>query len=188
VEEADDDVAPLLELPGSYEEYLAGLPAKLRHELRRKARRLDQEMDGHTLVHATADTLARDLGLFVAMHRASEGPKGKFMKPGMEIFFRRLGDAFLQEGIFRLAFVEARGEKIAGAIAFAHEGTTYLYNSAFDHRYRALAPGVVLVADLIEQACRERCDRFDMLKGDLSYKYRFGARPRAVRRLAFSRR
>ena len=188
VEAADDSVAPLLELPGSYEEYLANLPAKLRHEIRRKARRLDQEAGGHTLVHATPDTLAHDLSLFVAMHRGSEGPKGKFMKPGMEIFFRRMGEAFLAEGIFRLAFVEAGGEKMAGAIAFVHAATTYLYNSALDHRYRDLAPGMVLVADLIEQACRERCDRFDMLKGDLSYKYRFGARPRAVRRLAFSRR
>jgi CelD/BcsL family acetyltransferase involved in cellulose biosynthesis len=187
VEDGEDSVAPMLELPGSYEEYLAGLPAKLRHEIRRKARRLDQETGGHRLVHADPDTLARDLGLFVAMHRSSEGPKGKFMKPGMEIFFRRLAEAFLDEGIFRLAFVEAAGRKMAGAIALVYAGTTYMYNSAFDHRYRDLAPGMVLVADLIEQACRERCERFDMLKGDLAYKYRFGARPRLVRRLALSR-
>jgi CelD/BcsL family acetyltransferase involved in cellulose biosynthesis len=109
------------------------------------------------------------------------------MKPGMEIFFRRLGEAFMEEKIFRLAFVEAGGEKMAGAIVFAHDGATYLYNSAFDRRYRDLSPGMVLVADLIEASIEAGRTTFDLLKGDLDYKYRFGARPRAVRRLVFER-
>src|SRR5919197_2347236 len=104
------------------------------------------------------------------MHRASEGPKGKFMKAGMEIFFRRLGESFLPDGVFRLAFLEAAGRRMAGAIAFFFQGTVYLYNSAFDREFRALAPGMVLVADLIEWVIGEGCRRFDMLKGDLGYK------------------
>src|SRR5438128_4939384 len=32
----DDGVAPLIELPASFDAYLAALPAKLRHEIRRK--------------------------------------------------------------------------------------------------------------------------------------------------------
>ena len=39
------------------------------------------------------------LDRFVELHRMSEGPKGVFMVPGMEIFFRRLGEAFCAEGI-----------------------------------------------------------------------------------------
>jgi CelD/BcsL family acetyltransferase involved in cellulose biosynthesis len=122
------------------------------------------------------------------MHRASEGPKGKFMVPGMEIFFRRLAETFLPERIFRLAFLEAGGRRMAGAIAFRFGVTTYLYNSAFDRSRRELSPGMVLTADLIERAIAEGCDRFDLLKGDLAYKYRFGARPRRVRRLILRRR
>jgi CelD/BcsL family acetyltransferase involved in cellulose biosynthesis len=188
VEVGDDSVAPCLRLPGTYEEYLAGLPSKLRHEIRRKARRLDAELGVHALTLTTTETLADDLGTFVAMHRSSEGPKGKFMVPGMEIFFRRLADVFLPDGIFRLAFLEADGVKMAGAIAFAFGDRTYLYNSAFDRTRRELAPGMVLVADLIERAIQDGCRWFDLLKGDLAYKYRFGARPRAVRRLILGKR
>ena len=36
-------------------------------------------------------TLLPLLDRFVDLHRMSEGPKGVFMVPGMEIFFRRLG-------------------------------------------------------------------------------------------------
>ena len=187
VNETEDGVAPELELPGSYEQYLAALPAKLRHEIRRKDRRLDEATGGHRLIDASSETLGQDLGTFVAMHRASEGPKGRFMQPGMEIFFRRLGEAFLDEAVFRLTFLEASGRKLAGAISFTYGDTTSLYNSAFDHDARELAPGMVLVADLIERACREGCRRVDMLKGELAYKYRFGARRRSVRAITLNR-
>ncbi len=184
----EDGVAPCLELPASYDEYLAGLPSKLRHEIRRKARRLDAEVGGHAVALATPETLVDDLETFVAMHRSSEGPKGKFMVPGMEIFFRRLAETFLPDGIFRLAFLEADGVKLAGAIGFVFGDRTYLYNSAFDRARRGLAPGMVLVADLIERAILDGCRWFDLLKGDLAYKYRFGARPRAVKRLVLGKR
>lgn len=187
VEVGDDDVAPLLLLPGTYDEYLAALPSKLRHEIRRKARRLDAETGGHRLAFATADSLVEDLDCFVEMHRSSEGPKGKFMQPGMEIFFRRLGEEFIEEGTFRLGFVEVDGQKLAGAIGFRFGDRFNLYNSAYDHARSALSPGMVLVADLIDSAIEDGCSAFDMLKGDIPYKYRFGARPRRVKKLTLSR-
>jgi CelD/BcsL family acetyltransferase involved in cellulose biosynthesis len=52
---------------------------------------------------------------------------------------------------------------------------------------RDLAPGMVLVADLIEHAIVDGCGSFDMLKGDLAYKYRFGAVRREVRKLEIAR-
>ena len=65
----------------------------------------------------------------------SEGPKGVFMQPGMEIFFRRLGEAFGPAGIFRLTFIEVGGQLAAGTIGFEFGGTFSLYNSAFDRTW-----------------------------------------------------
>jgi CelD/BcsL family acetyltransferase involved in cellulose biosynthesis len=188
VDVGEDAVAPLLDLPQTFEEYLAGLPGKLRHEIRRKARRLEEEAGGHTITYSTTESLGFDLDCFVALHRSSEGPKGKFMEPGMEVFFRRLGESFLPRGIFRLVFLEVGDKKTAGAIGLSYKGTFSLYNSAFEREWRHLAPGMVLVAELIREAIEGRCTAFDMLKGDLEYKYRFGARQRHVKKLLISRR
>jgi len=117
----------------------------------------------------------------------SEGPKGVFMQPGMEIFFRRLGEAFLPQGIFNLTFIEVGGELAAGTIGFAFAGTFSLYNSAFDRKWGNLAPGMVLVGEDIRLALEAGCTGFDLLKGDYQYKYRFGAEPRLVRRLLITR-
>lgn len=184
----EQDVCPFLGLPSSFEEYLASLPGKLRHEIRRKERKLEEATGGYRVVFADETTIADDLERFFTLHRSSEGPKGKFMQPGMEIFFRRLAEAFLPLGVFRLGFIEAKGEKVAGAIGFVMHGRFLLYNSAFDHEWKPLSPGMVLVADLIRAGIEEGLDGFDMLKGGLEYKYRFGPVPRRLMRLQLSRK
>jgi CelD/BcsL family acetyltransferase involved in cellulose biosynthesis len=188
-EETEDQngVAPCLDLPETWEGYLQGLPSKLRHEIRRKAKKLEAEIGPYDVDTATEESLLPFLDRFVELHRESEGPKGVFMVPGMEIFFRRLGEEFCPRGIFRLTFIRLGGELAAGTIGFVFGGTYSLYNSAFDRRWQQLAPGMVLVAEDIGQAIAERCRRFDLLKGDYPYKYRFGARRRAIRRLVVDR-
>ena len=183
----EDSVAPCLDLPPSWPAYLEQLPGKLRHELKRKHRRLETGAEWHKLRLASESSITADLDHFIALHRASEGPKGKFMEPGMEIFFRRLAEEFLRDGTFRLAFLQADGSDMAGAIGFTFGGRFSLYNSAFDREWRQLAPGMMLVAHLIEDAIASGCGVFDMLKGDLEYKYRFGARPRPIKRLMLAR-
>jgi CelD/BcsL family acetyltransferase involved in cellulose biosynthesis len=183
----DNDVAPFLALATTEDEWLGALPSKLRHEIRRKARKLSAETEGYDVTYTTRETLGPDLDRFVELHRSSEGPKGKFMQPGMEIFFRRLGEAFLPDDCFRLAFIETGGEKVAGAIGFAFGDTFFLYNSAFDHEWRPLSPGMVLVGELIKQAIEDGRSGFDFLKGGLEYKFRFGAVPRKLMRLQIAR-
>lgn len=187
VREDEDGVAPFLPLPGSWDEYLAGLSSKYRHEIKRKARKLTEEAGAFRIVTADEGTLIPLLDRFVELHRASEGPKGVFMVPGMEIFFRRLGEAFCADGVFRLTFIEVGGKLAAGTIGFVWGGTSYLYNSAFDRSWGTLAPGMVLVGEDIRLAIEQGCSGFDLLKGDYRYKYRFGSSPRAVKRLLVTR-
>lgn len=182
-----DGLAPAVSLPASFDEYLAALPAKLRHEIRRKDRRLRSAHPDARVVDARPESVAEDLDRFVALHRASAGAKGRFMVPGMELFFRRLADELTADGTLRLAFLEAGGERIAAAMGFRFRDRFLLYNSAYDHARSALAPGMVLVAELIRDAVEEGRSVFDMLKGDLGYKYRLGARPHRVCRLLIDR-
>src|SRR5207244_8281775 len=95
VERRPDGVAPLIELAGSFDAYLAALPTKLRHEIRRKERRLLEQTGGYEVTLSTPGTLQADLDWFIDLHKSSPGPKGRFMHAGVEIFFRRLGEAFL---------------------------------------------------------------------------------------------
>jgi CelD/BcsL family acetyltransferase involved in cellulose biosynthesis len=188
VEKDDDGVAPLLPLSGSFPAYMSSLPGKLRHELRRKRRRIHQALPSAALVDATTSTFASDLTAFAQLHRASRGRKGRFMYPGMERFFQRLGDALLPDGTFRLVFLESEGTKLAGAVGFRDRGRFLVYNSAYDHTQAALSPGIVLLTMLVEDLFDQGCEALDLLKGDEEYKVRLGALPRPIGRLLLRRR
>lgn len=176
VSETAHEACPRLAIPNaSFEEYLASLSGKLRHEIGRKARRLERDAGAFTIRLSTEQTLDDDLDKFFAMHRTSEGQKGRFMHEGMASFFGNFGWMLFSQGWLRLAVLEIGGEPWAGVYAFRSGDSWDVWNSAFDHTRRELAPGMVLMGECIRLAAEEGCTGFDFLRGTEPYKYRFGA-------------
>lgn len=175
IQEGTPSASPRVAIPGSYEDYLAALPGKLRHEIGRKARRLEREAGSFRVRLATEETLDDDLERFFSMHRTSEGPKGHFMHEGMATFFGSFAWMLFSQGWLRLAFLEIGSEPWAGAFGYAFKDTWGVWNSAYDHGRRQLAPGMVLMGECIRLAASEGCATFDFLRGSEPYKYRFGA-------------
>jgi CelD/BcsL family acetyltransferase involved in cellulose biosynthesis len=175
VEEVRQDVCPRIAPLGTYENYLAKLDGKSRHEIRRKARRLEREGGPYSIRTSDGSTLDADLERFYEMHRSSSGPKGRFMHEDIAVLFTRVARAFDREGWLRLTWLERDGKALAGMFSFTAKGSWSVYNSAYDHTQGELAPGMVLMGETIRLAADEGCEVFDMLRGDEPYKYRFGA-------------
>ena len=169
------EACPRVAIPGSWEAYLSSLPGKLRHEINRKARRLEREAGAYTVRLSTEETLDDDLEAFFEMHRSSDGPKGRFMHEGMATFFGSFAWMLFSQGWLRLALLEVGGEPWAGVYSFRSGADWDVWNSSYDHRRRDLSPGMVLMADCIRLAAEEGCTTFDFLRGTEPYKYRFGA-------------
>ncbi len=175
VDDVQQDVCPRIAPLETYEQYLASLDGKLRHEIRRKARRLEREGGPYTIRISDPSTLDTDLERFYEMHRSSTGPKGRFMHEDIAVFFTGIARAFEREGWLRLTWLEREGRALAGMFSFVAKNRWSVYNSAYDHTEGELAPGMVLMAETIRLAAEEGCELFDMLRGDEPYKYRFGA-------------
>lgn len=173
------DVAPAIELPKSFDEYLAGLSGHDRHELRRKRRRLS-ELGEWTVRRADDVGWESDLAAFFEFHRQAPGEKAGFFTPERERFFRRLAADLFLFGLARLDVLDLNGEPVACTFSYDFRADLALYNSSFRPDLAKHAPGMVLVGSLIEQAISEGKSRFDFLRGDEAYKKRFGPVPRAV--------
>lgn len=169
-----EETSALLPLPGSWDEYLASLDSKERHELKRKRRRLWREHPDAIVRTATQESLERDLKTFIEMHRGAEGHKGHFMRPDIATFFERLAHAFMPLGWLRLDLLEIDGTAISSTFSFHLDRALYLYNSAYEPEARRLSPGLVLVSELIKRSIDEGLDTFDFLRGPERYKYRIG--------------
>ena len=176
------DTCPQVELPPTWEEYLAGLRAKERHELRRKLRRLDQA--GMADCYAIADKGRLDQGVedFIRLFRASRKDKAQFMTPEMASFFRSLAHSMAEAGYLRLYFLELDGVRVATAMCFDYGDVLYLYNSGYDPRYAFLSVSLLLKALCLRDAIEGKKRCFDFLRGAEPYKYRLGGRDMPVYR------
>lgn len=174
VETAVEDVCPRLDLVSDWEQYLARLTKKDRHELRRKFRRLASAGSVHFYRSQGAEALDRDLDDFFRLHRNSREDKAAFMTPGKEQFFREAVSAFAAAGIARLFFLEVDGVRTASVICFDYGPDRLLYNSGYDPEYAPLSAGLLLKAHCIRDAAESGKRRFDFLRGNEPYKYDLG--------------
>ena len=173
---AQSEITAVIEVDG---DYLSQLSRKQRHEVRRKHRRF-VEAEGAPRIHIRhedRDSITR----FLEMHRMAEGDKGDFMTGRREGFFRSL---YGSEG-WEIAELTTGSTVVASAFGFRDDDAYYLYNSAYDLRYREVSPGIVMLHLLIEHLVESGCHRIDLLKGDEIYKFRMGAERRPLFRISF---
>jgi CelD/BcsL family acetyltransferase involved in cellulose biosynthesis len=178
---AVEERCPVLDLPESWDEYLGTLPSKHRHELQRKIRRLRRDApDARVSVVRRRRELETRFGDFFDLHRRSRVGKERFMDARMERFFRRVVGELADFGNAALWFLDLPQGPAAGFVVIEWDGTVGLYNSGFHPDRAALAPGLVLLAHLVEDAILRGKRRFDFLRGEERYKYEFGPTPEEV--------
>ena len=181
---AVQDICPVISLPATWEEYLSSLSKKQRHEIRRKIRRANREAQITWYIVRDPARLHNDVEDFLDLHRKSAEEKNEFMEPRMQEFFRAIARVLHQRGWLQLAFIEVNGEKAASMFNFDDGDAILVYNSGYDpQRYANLSPGIVLLSYCIEHAIRQGRKRFDFLRGEEAYKFRFGAQETKIYRL-----
>ena len=170
-----EDVCPQVSLPGSWEEYLARLNKKDRHELRRKLRKLPQGGEvGLEMLEAPAEVRAA-LDDFLRLHRAARSDKAAFMTERMARFFRRIVSALAEEGLVEMIFLTLNGVRVAAVLCFRAAEELLLYNSGYDPTYAGLSVGLLSKALALRRAIEESRKLFDLLRGAEPYKYDLGA-------------
>jgi CelD/BcsL family acetyltransferase involved in cellulose biosynthesis len=181
-------VCPIVELPATWDEYLMMLDKKQRHEVRRKLRKADAEADTRFFIVEPGHDLQAEMQSFVDLHQKSTPEKDEFMDPLMEGFFFDIAQVLQEQGWLQLAFVEMNGERAAALLNFDYGNDILVYNSGYDpNKFSQLSPGIVVTARCIEHAIALGRSKFDFLRGDEVYKYRFGGQDTEVRRLVIAR-
>jgi CelD/BcsL family acetyltransferase involved in cellulose biosynthesis len=183
---SQEEVCPIVELPGSWDAYLNSLGKKDRHELRRKLRRMEGVDWSWRTVTGDGD-LPGALGDFFDLHAKSSAGKANFWDEERRGFFVENAAAMQRAGWLRLSFLEIGGARVATLFAYDYQGTVGLYNSGYDPAFGYYSVGVLLVAMGIQDAIAAGRKRFDFLRGNEPYKYDFGACDTPVHNLVISR-
>jgi CelD/BcsL family acetyltransferase involved in cellulose biosynthesis len=182
------DVCPVIVLPSSWDDYLADLDKKQRHEIRRKIRKIEREAETRWYVIDSLEGLAEAMDVFIRLHQQSTRDKEDFWSDDLIQFFNAVSAEIAQAGWLKLYFIEVNGVEAAAMLCFDYNNEFLLYNSGYDpEQFANLSPGNVLTSYTIQEAIRLGRSRYDFLRGDEVYKFRFGAQAEPVYDLSITR-
>jgi len=171
-----EDVSFELDLPSTWDEYLAMLSPKQRHEVRRKLRRLQHAGDANYRLVNDSEAIPPILDVFLNLFRKSREDKAAFMTPRMESFFASLAETMGEAGLLNFGVLEFNASPVAALMYLDYKDTVYLYNSGYDPQYGSLSVGLLSKVLCVKDSIERGKKRFDFLKGPETYKYRLGGR------------
>ncbi len=176
-----------VDLPGTWDEYLAGLRKKDRHELRRKLRKLSGEVDFSIQRLEDVDSISESIDEFLSLMAQSREEKSEFLTEERGEFFRDVLLEMAGRGYLSLFFMEVEGVRTAATVCFDYNNVLSLYNSGHNLEYASLGTSFLLKALCIQGAISDGKEYFDMLRGTEQYKYHLGAKGKQLRHISLFR-
>jgi len=105
----------------------------------------------------------------------SDDEKKRFLTKDMRKQINAIIQWAFNAGILQLSFLTVNDKKAAGYLCFDYENIIWVYNSGFRSDFQYYSPGWILLSYLIQHAINTEKTHFDFMRGDETYKYRFGA-------------
>ncbi len=170
-----------IELPASWDEYLARLSKSHRKQLRQHDRRLFES--GRARLHTVAGTelLEQGWNVLTGLHQRrlqSLGLAGCFASPVFAEFHRAATRDLLAAGMLRLHWIELDGRPIAAEFHLQGRDAVYAYQGGIEPAALDHEPGRLATMATLRMAIDERYRAFDFCRGDEPYKAHWRATPR----------
>ena len=172
------DRAPYIPLPDSWEDYFQTRSRSFKKKVRKYFRLIRERgeirIDQLPLSPETWEIL---LGISGRSPKFQRGV-AFFSPPGMTEFMKILLPRMREAGLLKLTVLFLDDRPIAYDIGFRYHDKIWSYESAFDREYAPAGVGHLLLTLLIEDAIKNNCREFDLLRGDEAYKSSWADRRR----------
>ena len=151
----------------SGEEYIAGLPKKIRKDVAYCRRRLEKL--GNVEIRIVRETAGLDASIDeYYMVYAKSWQKREAIGPN---FHRDLAMMAAEKGWLRLGFLSYDGDPIAAQFWVTCEDTSFILKTVYDQAYRKFSPGKVLTLEMMKYAIDvDGVNEIDYGQGDEAYK------------------
>lgn len=167
------EYSPYVRIEGDYDAYERTLPQRRRSEMRRRRRRLSERGE---LTFTVEDGRSR-LDDLLAEGFAVEGSGWKteqgtaiLSHPETTTFYRLVAQWAAARGSLRLAFLRLDGRPIAFHFTIEEGGSAYQLKGGYDPAFKELAPGALLVQDMIRWAFGRDLETYEFLGADEAFK------------------
>jgi CelD/BcsL family acetyltransferase involved in cellulose biosynthesis len=165
--------APYVPLSGDWERYQAGLDRKLRSEIRRRRRRLEEQGELRLEVSDGGERLDELLAEGFRLEAAAwKGEAGTAIASDAATlrYYREGADWARRRGILRLAFLRLDGRPLAFDYCLEEAGVHYLLKIGYDPAFRRFGPGVIMREAMVARAFAAGLSRYEFLGIDMAFK------------------
>lgn len=165
--------SPYVDTGGAYEDFENGLAKKMRVELRRRWRRLEESGSVRLDVRDGSSELERLLNEgFAVEESAWKGREGTAINsaPETRLFYSEIARWAAQRGWLRLAFLRVDDKPIAFDLCLETAEAHYLLKTGYDPQVRKLAPGMLMRRAMIRRAFEKKLSSYEFLGGDSEWK------------------
>jgi CelD/BcsL family acetyltransferase involved in cellulose biosynthesis len=170
---------PGIELPATFDEYLALLPASRRSNIRRHIRKLDR---GDVTLREVTDASELDgaIARWHALHLKRWETLEQSIDPthltrGFHDFMLDAMRSLVPQGLATVWEFSANGEVVGVYVNLLDDDSFYWYLSGFEPRHSRLGIGKLSIAHGIRWSIETGRSYFDLTRGQESFKYYFGA-------------
>jgi CelD/BcsL family acetyltransferase involved in cellulose biosynthesis len=168
------DVSLDMKLASNFEDYLAGLDGKRRHEIRRKLRNINSLGDVNYRAISEKSEVLTGIGTFLQLFPEYRRDKAEFLTQKMNDYFRSIAANLAGANHLCFGSLELGSKVVAMIMYFDYNENVYLYNSAYDPAYKNMSVGIISKALCVQDSIQRGKKRFDFLKGNEQYKYYLG--------------
>ncbi|HTA98482.1 MAG TPA: GNAT family N-acetyltransferase [Solirubrobacteraceae bacterium] len=168
-------ITPCLTLPSSFDDHLASLSAKQRHEARRRLRRTQEA--GVEVSRVPSGAVDGALADLLRLHHRRADIKGMNTNLDGRLVQMLRGISTSSSIELRVFEVLSKGERVGVSVDLAYGGVSYPYVLGWDPRTSNLAPGILLALNAITASLQEGLHAIDLGPGDQTYKLALGFVP-----------
>jgi CelD/BcsL family acetyltransferase involved in cellulose biosynthesis len=152
-----------------------GIEDRLHRHFRGDMRRLERQLGGVELERVSSFDRAALADLFRLEAAAWKGVAGTAITcdPKLVHFYTTLARVFARQRRLTLAFLRARGKRVAAQLALEDGATYYLLKVGYDPEFAHFGPGQILVRETAADARRRGLRRYDMMGKDTPWKLKW---------------
>jgi len=180
---------PYIELPSTWDAYLALLPSASRYRVTRSLRDFERWAAGDAKLHEarTPAELAEGNRVLRVLHGErwrADHSDGVFVSPQFSSFHEEVMGSLLAQGALELLWLTVRGEPVAVVYNLVWNGKVYFYQSGRKLDVpKGVRPGTVLHARAIQRAIAAGRREYDFLAGASRYKLELATATRPLVRV-----
>ena len=172
-----DAVCPAMDLPADWDEYLGGLSYSFRSKVRQSCRKITRDEPPHhkQLEAEQLDAFVHNLIRLNRTRISAKGDTSSLEDDALRGFFEEAIPYMVTQGLAWMDTIADDDQILGTALHFVHGDTVYYYMGGFEDSIQKLQPGTGLLGQVIQRAIDHGFTHYDHLRGDESYKYRWGA-------------